>query len=618
MLRLFLRTLRKVVGARWLADAVPGSWYGVRGKSVIQAAWTRLAAARYLSDNRQLDTTAILFDVTKAFYHIQWPDLRESADTLGFPIDLLNFLIKIYSVPRLLMVAGLVASRVQPTLSVVAGCAFADCCMALIMVSVERIFRIKIFGEEAEVLTATVADDYQILVATSAGRRISTTIKVFQAASDAFTHHMLPVAAKKLAALTNRSWSSLEANRLPKSLKKAKTATTRNLGVDFTLGRARRTGVFDARSRNFKGKLKRVIKRRLKGGNTRQAVTNLVNATTCWGCEVIGCSPTQLSSRRRAAHSALVGQTAGRSATFDFALDLNVKWRTIDPAFRLCVAPIHALAQAVWDTWLLKGWIYGLWRSSLEKLAGRWDSSHIWSTVNHPVTAALLSAHRIGWTSPQPGIFMTAKGIDIDVCTMSPATVRTLANRDVEDFLLKRAAARYPEFRRFGPDAVPWVDPLRRATSMAGSASWDWKPQHQALVRTRAANGLWPPADLHKLDASINGMCDACGVPADNHHLDLTCFQLYSERGMYPIESDVAARMTRGRLASLGTYCLVPDPTRALTIPTVEIWRWLIEPSDGMRCFGNSTFGDASMAPGLSAWAGRAAYSVVQLGGCGA
>ena len=106
LLRLFLRALRRTVGNRWLTSTVPGNWYGVRGRSVIQAAWSRLTMARYLSDTKGMDTSAILFDVTKAFDHLQWNDLRAAADTLAFPMDLFEFLISLYSCPRFMLVTS--------------------------------------------------------------------------------------------------------------------------------------------------------------------------------------------------------------------------------------------------------------------------------------------------------------------------------------------------------------------------------------------------------------------------------------------------------------------------------------------------------------------------------
>ena len=167
----------------------------------------------------------------------------------------------------------------------------------------------------------------------------------------------MPIAVQKLAALTNQKWSASDSRRMPKELAGAKTATTRNLGFDFTLTKRRHTKVFSGRMDGFAGRMRKVIKRRRKGGNTARAVCGLVNAKTCWGVEVIGCATSQLDKRRTAAHVALVKNAAGRSATIDFALDTDCKWHDVDPGFRLCTAPIISLAQAIWDGWLKKGWL---------------------------------------------------------------------------------------------------------------------------------------------------------------------------------------------------------------------------------------------------------------------
>ena len=68
VLRVFMRALRRTIGQRWIERQIPKSWYGVRGRSSEQAAWTRMAIARYAKAIGQ-HSIAALFDVEKAYDH---------------------------------------------------------------------------------------------------------------------------------------------------------------------------------------------------------------------------------------------------------------------------------------------------------------------------------------------------------------------------------------------------------------------------------------------------------------------------------------------------------------------------------------------------------------------
>ena len=235
--------------------------------------------------------------------------------------------------------------------------------------------------------------------------------------------------------------------------------------------------------------------------------------------------------------------------------------------------------------------------------------------INHPVAAALMSAHRIGWVSLSPGRFRTKDGINVDITADAPSTIRTLAERDVADYLLRNASAKNPAFQQYGPEAIPWLAPLRRA--VLDPISDDWTHQHKALVRTRAARGLWSPAAIASINANFDGNCPTCGVLATDKHLDWCCYEDWGFRYQYGLDDSVSDACSEADLEALCRFCLVPDPTRSLPPPCSERWRWTVEPANGLY-FGSSTFGDASTKPGVSTWTDRTAYCVAQLAGCGA
>jgi len=89
-LRVLLQLLRKTVGQLWLVSCVPAHWYGVNGRPASQAAWSRLIAARYAKCTGKV-ALANMYDVMKAFDHLDWRVLLEAAKQLSFPLMLYVF-----------------------------------------------------------------------------------------------------------------------------------------------------------------------------------------------------------------------------------------------------------------------------------------------------------------------------------------------------------------------------------------------------------------------------------------------------------------------------------------------------------------------------------------------
>jgi hypothetical protein len=89
-----MKLLRKTVGKLQLCSRVAAHWYGMKGRPASQAAWTRLTAARYAKCTRKI-ALANMYDVMKAFDHLDWKELLDAARGLDFPLILLRFLLHI-------------------------------------------------------------------------------------------------------------------------------------------------------------------------------------------------------------------------------------------------------------------------------------------------------------------------------------------------------------------------------------------------------------------------------------------------------------------------------------------------------------------------------------------
>ena len=88
---------------------------------------------------------------------------------------------------------------------------------------------------------------------------------------------------------------------------------------------------------------------------------------------------------------------------------------------------------------------------------------------------------------------------------------------------------KFPELRGWGPDVVPWLEPLKELCCQKPSA--EWTLQHQSLLQCAAAGGMWAPADLvgkkcKENDGTVtegDGLCRLCGVPCTRHHRQFGC-----------------------------------------------------------------------------------------------
>jgi hypothetical protein len=78
----------------------------------------------------------VLFDLSKAYEHILFNVLRGKAAKFGFPLRLLRLLISMYTIPRIVMLAGVATGAFWPLRAVVAGCSFADLMMRVYIMDI--------------------------------------------------------------------------------------------------------------------------------------------------------------------------------------------------------------------------------------------------------------------------------------------------------------------------------------------------------------------------------------------------------------------------------------------------------------------------------------------------
>ena len=511
-----------------------------------QAAWTRAVTARYF---KQIgwDVTAILYDVAKAFDNVHWAVLWREADIHGFPMDLLRFLISLYSAPRIILVGDAVAARSTPRISIVAGCAFADCGMALAMMGLDR----KVQLEMQPVITmmpafcasATVADDYQLLVAAPPALALPIAAHAHKVATKAFAASRLPVHSKKLCSVQSAGWRWHRVRWDAKRIRSIDTAadelaasaqsSVRNLGFDFTFHNRRSTKVGQARKDSFRVRHQRAVIRKRKNNHRMGyfAVGVAVPKLT-WGASVNGISDRQLRERRAMVHACIAKNPSGRSVTVDCALSEH-RPTTIDPIYVGTTSPIMSLCNAIWDGWVNFSWIATLWNDAFEKAVTP-EGAPRWMRAADPMSAAAASLTRAGWKQGGVARLITRDNTQINLRAVAPRTVKILLQRDIELEILARWGAKHQSFRKYGPAAVPWMVPIREVTSADDSRGWNCT--HRGALKACVADGLWWPARIAEQVRDVEpnyALCGVCGEVCDHNHVIWRCWIAQTLRGSY-------------------------------------------------------------------------------------
>ena len=601
-LRVLMKLLRRTVGQKWLQDKMPAHWYGVKGRPSSQAVWSRLIAARYAKATGAI-ALGSLYDVTKAFDHLVWKAIFLAAETLGFPIILVRFLIHLYGCERKVVVGRGVARTSRPTISVIAGCVFADIMMFLVMYGIDALVK------KAAPLAhaAVVADDYQLLVCKPREQAIRIMLRAHAACTRAFGEVGLPISVKKQVLLTSDESAAQDIADVEPALADSRRRTARNLGVDYTLGKRRYTLVFAARVHKTSKKFLKIKAMRSVGIDTSHFVVSLVNSSHTYGNDCIGASPSQVRLCRAAAHRGVTRSPSGRSATLDLALS-RAQPTALDPTYRLNSGPIFALTSALWDKWVPRQWILRTWNDAFLCANSKGFS---WNSVTDGLLAAAATCKRIAWTSVTPGSFITNEGVAIDCDAVCPRSVRLLADRATETAILKHTVANDNDLRSLGPHAVPWMLPLRRL--VAQKPKENWTPLNQSMLRCCNAKGQWPPQRLKDANLIDNGDCYLCGGPGTTHHRAFSCPGRHDFRYNYGLPEHTVRLARENAEDPLWTRAVAPDPTADLPPPSVLGPTWTVLPRSGKKSFNGHGFGDGSGVSPFGPNTTRCGYAVVQI-----
>ena len=134
LVRFISRICRHAYGEGWLSRHHRDYHFGKKGKSSLACVWRMSALCEY-AFFRELSVNLTMFDICKAFEHVNHQFFIEQAVIHGFDLCLLRWIINLYRVARHIVVGGVCTKAVHAWRTIVPGDSFADILMFLALVS---------------------------------------------------------------------------------------------------------------------------------------------------------------------------------------------------------------------------------------------------------------------------------------------------------------------------------------------------------------------------------------------------------------------------------------------------------------------------------------------------
>ena len=143
----------------------------------------------------------------------------------------------------------------------------------------------------------------------------------------------------------------------------------------------------------------------------------------------------QLQKTRSAISRASAPEGSGKSV--DLVLyTCDGRHGTMDPAFDAHVLPLKTWATAWWESWRSSAKLAGAILAAQEKLSTSIHS--LWRRVAGPTAAVVATAHRLGWTIPNPSSLRTDRGRVLDLLADPPAVVAAEARDAVRQWRFRK------------------------------------------------------------------------------------------------------------------------------------------------------------------------------------
>ena len=380
-------------------------------KGSARAVWTQTVLEE-AAKQRGLQSAAVLIDLVKAFEMILLGRTWQAAKKYNFPLSVLRLTLEASAFTRRLTFRKAVGDPVNTLSAIVAGGAFSgDVLLLALLEPLDEILRrhnalqlfviaddIKIGGQgrpgEVGRMVADAAEGLVEALEEEWGMRVSRDSGGVQGKTVALTSH--PVVAETMKGRMKKIGVRM-------------VTQTRNLGIDFSLGKA----LTQKNVRKVRwDKAKRVRKRLLRLG--RQAGPEVakagVFASVTYDCSMTGISDKALAQARAFA-ARLHGEIRGRSSTARLVVTAT------DPAERYVLEPIKEWVCGIWDGLVTLEIATDAWKHAIYTVVAA-ANPHM--NVTGGAGAMCAAVDRIGWSSTSATSFMTRNGTIIALDVQNP------------------------------------------------------------------------------------------------------------------------------------------------------------------------------------------------------
>ena len=372
------------------------------------------------------------------------------------------------------------------------------------------------------------------------------------------------------------------------------------LGGEYAAGQQRHrwSSQSNGRNKRFSKVLQR--RRKLKAFRTaagqaaeRLAKTGIIPAAA-HACEIMGVSDAELHRFQRLAAQVMTPKAKRRSLT---ALRLVKQ----DPAEVAAFAPILRWSKEVWLA--VTGSAHAMRLPEMRRL---WPAAfpgnvRNWSQAAGPMSAAVMSARRLGWKFSGPFVVVLPTGVRVPLTAVSPALIRRLAEDawrgKTEQELAKKWLKDGWEGGEDPQGLVPNGDisltvPLSARAIRQAVRDKSLTPLEAGSLVSVATDAVWPRQRLFDAGLASEPTCIRCGrMPDATHHRAWTCPETEQLRTQIATAAQIRAACTapNSLIWSRGwlPYAASVEPPPA----DLELRCWDL--AQGERCLSS-----------LSVWAG--------------
>ncbi len=517
--RLWART-RKPEADAWEEAHRRPYYSAAAGRSAQDTVW-RQAIRAEAGVNQGLEAASVLWDMAAFYEGIERERLLARAWALGFPPAIIKLALAAYSVPRMLTLGGILSQCLHSTVGVVAGCGFAN---VLVKVYTLTEFDFMLTRLPPTVTFDSFVDDLGLSAVAAPGDLVEDLSEAADLLADVIENGLASRIAEQKSAVVSSSAEVARAleKRLGEGMARVYAAPP-NLGIDYGAAKRRRAQGRDVRRvislRKVEARKKRLRQiNRVVGNKALRIYTTGCEPSPAWNAPVNGVDDAEVLRLRRLAASTLTPKARGRSLNM-----LLLLYKA--PTFRIETAPIHQLSKEVWRAAcslnkkgdLALPELAEAWRQLKPAELTRQPSGsqgiarRIWGACRGPLSAAWLTAHRLGWSWDEPFVMTDDLGVPLSLIRNSPAAVlaklRLAACRQLERAIGRVWARTRPEFA--GKRVA--VDHIRSALTSGRALT----PVHRGAARAMVCNAIWTNSRAAQAGFDVENKCPACGLEGD-------------------------------------------------------------------------------------------------------